>query len=722
MKKIIALLLFVVPASLFSQYTYNYLQIQHPQQTWRYGQGTIDQAVVSIRPKGNYVLYDMYLTISANGLGFYSSDSVEAQMEFALPKGAIVSDLWLWIDDNTIMKGLILDRWTASNIYENIVKRRRDPALLMKNSDLQYSLRIYPMVGTSYRKVKISYFVPANFNNSNVSAAIPTNIFQLSKNPLQKSTIFYWPSDGFSNPGFREFSNGFEKAARFDTVSGKNYFYGEIPASAMNSSVTLTTNSTVNKVFVGSYENILKTGAGYFQVSFNPATLFNIGTAQKVVFLFEFDESRSSYSTLSLINSLKSFLLSNFSSKDSFNLIFSGTQIKRIKLSGWIGGDSTSINTQFDLITQNLLQNSSNMQALITDGIDFIRNNGNTGALWLLAGSDKYNSYTTVNPAIQSISELVKPTIPIHITDISNWNVGYSYFNNKYYYGNDYFYENLSRITGSVFTSYRQNASLQTNFQAVLDQIRGTIKSFDMITRIENGFCSNRFTTTSTTASDVAVDKTITQIGKYNGQFPFILEVAGIYQNQPLITKVTIHDSSITKLDNSLETIWAGNYIAALEAQPQSNSNTKSIIDASLTYRVLSKYSAFLALEPSDTLKACLTCRDETKLVFVDESNNPTIPTNDSLLAAYPNPFNPETKLKMRLLEGATGDNSSLRIFNMLGQVVKSLDISSAIAGKFTEVTWRGISDDGKKVSSGVYFAVLSTPTKRQTIKLILTK
>jgi hypothetical protein len=240
MKKFIIYLILIAPLSLFSQYTYNYLQIQHPQQTWRYGQGTIEQVVVSIRPKGNYVQHDLYLTISARGLGFYLYDSVEVQMEFALPKGAIVNDLWLWIDDNTIMKGLILDRWTASNIYENIVKRRRDPALLMKNSDLQYSLRVYPMVGTSSRKVKISYLLPANFNGGNVTSIIPVNIFQLSKNPLSKATVFFWPSDGFSNPRFMEFPNGFENSTRFDTVSEKNYFYGEIPASAIDLGFTLT--------------------------------------------------------------------------------------------------------------------------------------------------------------------------------------------------------------------------------------------------------------------------------------------------------------------------------------------------------------------------------------------------------------------------------------------------------------------------------------------------
>jgi Ca-activated chloride channel family protein len=722
MKCIMIFALLALTSTLSAQYTYNYLQIQHPQQTWRYGQGSIDQAVVSMRPKGNYVQHDVYLTISAKGLGFYSYDSVEVQMEFSLPKEAIVNDLWLWIDSVTVMQGLILDRWTASSIYENIVKRRRDPALLMKNSDLQYTLRIYPMVGTSYRKVKISYLMPVTVGGSSVASPLPMNVFRLSKTPLNKVTVFYWPADGYTSPKFMEFANGFESIPRTDTETGKPFFYGEIQNKYISNAVTLQAGAPATTVFVGKYENILKPGEGFFQVSFNPATVFKISTAQKVVFLFEFDESRSSYSTISLLNSMKSFILTNFSSKDSINLIFSGSQIKRVKLTGWIGGDSASVKAAFDLVTQGMLQNSANLQALLTDGIDFIRSNGNSGALWLVAGSDQFNYHTVVNPAIQSLAELLKPTIPIHITDVSNWNVTYSYFNNKYYYGNDYFYENLTRITGSVFTSYRQSSTLQTNLQSILDQIRGTIKSFDMITRIETGFCSNRYTSASTLSSEIGIDKTITQIGKFNGSFPFILEVAGLYRDKTISERITVYDTSVAKLDRTLETIWAGNYITALEALPQSNANTKAIIDASLSYRVLSKYSAFLALEPNDTLKACLTCRDETKLVPVQRQPAALVPTTDSLISAYPNPFNPETKLRVRLPQGINGRQSALKIFNVLGQEVRTFDLSDIPSGGAAEIRWDGMSKNGGIVSSGVYIAVLTTPVRSQSVKLVMTR
>jgi Ca-activated chloride channel family protein len=108
---------------------FDQLWIQHPQQQFRQGQGTIEQAMISIRPQGLYMEYGLYLTFSARGLSFTARDSVEVRFFFDLPAEAIVHDLWLWVGDE-IVRAKIYDRWTASSIYENIVRRRRDPAIL----------------------------------------------------------------------------------------------------------------------------------------------------------------------------------------------------------------------------------------------------------------------------------------------------------------------------------------------------------------------------------------------------------------------------------------------------------------------------------------------------------------------------------------------------------------------------------------------------------------
>ena len=96
------------------------LTVSDPQRAWRIDQGVVEEATFEVHPQGIYTAIDMYLTFSAKGLGYQNSDTLEVVLDFELPGGSIMIDSWLWIDD-IIVKADILDRWTASGIYEEIV-------------------------------------------------------------------------------------------------------------------------------------------------------------------------------------------------------------------------------------------------------------------------------------------------------------------------------------------------------------------------------------------------------------------------------------------------------------------------------------------------------------------------------------------------------------------------------------------------------------------------
>ena len=66
----------------------------------------------------------------------------------------------------------------------------------------------------------------------------------------------------------------------------------------------------------------------------------------------------------------------------------------------------------------------------------------------------------------------------------------------------------------------------------------------------------------------------------------------------------------------------------------------------------------------------------------------------------YPNPFNPETTIKYQLPEA--GD-VKLEIYNMLGQVVRTLVNQHQNAGRYT-IQWDASNDYGQDLSSGIYF------------------
>ena len=75
-------------------------------------------------------------------------------------------------------------------------------------------------------------------------------------------------------------------------------------------------------------------------------------------------------------------------------------------------------------------------------------------------------------------------------------------------------------------------------------------------------------------------------------------------------------------------------------------------------------------------------------------------PTEFNLQQNYPNPFNPETVIKFSLSEDS---RVTLRVYNVLGQVVTTLVDEQKSAGEYS-VLWNGKNEQDRPVTSGVYF------------------
>ena len=98
--------------------------------------------------------------------------------------------------------------------------------------------------------------------------------------------------------------------------------------------------------------------------------------------------------------------------------------------------------------------------------------------------------------------------------------------------------------------------------------------------------------------------------------------------------------------------------------------------------------------------------------------NNPTVPTEFSLLQNYPNPFNPTTKISYNL---PSSGYVSLTVYDLLGREIASLVSSEQSAGQH-DVNWNGKSKIGTEVPSGVYLYTLNSGNFTSTKKMILMK
>jgi hypothetical protein len=105
-------------------------------------------------------------------------------------------------------------------------------------------------------------------------------------------------------------------------------------------------------------------------------------------------------------------------------------------------------------------------------------------------------------------------------------------------------------------------------------------------------------------------------------------------------------------------------------------------------------------------------------VLTLDALNVQTTPKEFALLQNFPNPFNPETTIKYEL---AASGQVELRIYNMVGQVVRTLVSERQAAGRYS-IRWDGKDDRGLSVSSGIYFYNLRAEKFNTVKKLMLLK
>ncbi|KAA3614091.1 MAG: T9SS C-terminal target domain-containing protein [Calditrichaeota bacterium] len=710
-RPILTVLFFLILTATFSTAS-NYLRVQDPQSWWKYGKGTIEEAVISVKPRGLYMECGLYLTLSGKGLGYSSADTLEIQYYFDLPEEAIVHDSWLWVEDE-IIRGKLLDKWTAASIYEDIVKRRRDPSILFKNSKTQYELRIFPMAGNESRKVKITFLLPTNWNANSVSCTLPVNMLNVSRYPISTFNILSWVNGEWKNPKISEFPDN--KFRPYDSEEFGNYLRADIPVESTQSSLNYTIDTPFdNGIYLNKYSGEHE---NYYQLALLPSQIAELGTAsKKVAFLFDHQSSKTDIKANDLLLNVKEVLYSNFTSQDSFNLFFTNLDIERVS-NHWVSADSITIETVFSNLEDDIISNYSSLPALLSNGIDFVQNNGNDGSLFLLSSSEQFGESSVANDLIDDLLAKMNPTLPIHVTDYANWSIGYNWIGGRYYRGNEYFYTNITRLTSANYKTTRTGQSLSELLLELSQSLGGFMTSFDLHTSLENGFCYGRFDFHPN--QTIYLNKPILQVGKYNGELPFKIDIAGEFNNIPFSSKVTINETDIFNTDSLNEEIWSGKYIHSLEKEEQTNDIVGEIVAKSLEERVLSLYTAFLCLEPSRGGEVCYDCLDESSLITdLYESQDVN---SDSLINVYPNPFNNQTKIQINLQKFNDLKNISIKIYNITGQVVKDFNSEINTSGKLN-ITWDGKNNLGSSVSSGTYFLIANNGQLKIVRKLLMIK
>ncbi|MCI0512987.1 T9SS type A sorting domain-containing protein, partial [candidate division KSB1 bacterium] len=322
---------------------------------------------------------------------------------------------------------------------------------------------------------------------------------------------------------------------------------------------------------------------------------------------------------------------------------------------------------------------------------------------------------------MKKIREISRDQIRIHVADFNKSRSNYQYISGIAYYANEYLLRNMTRTHHGEYFSILQNGHNGVLYSA-FGACNPSFQSFDFSVNPEFGYTYSRYELFKNSGLTLN-ENFIFQVGKFSGKLPFSLELNGETAGEAFHFNIKIPDSSICQMDTIPQILWGFEKIRDLLNFPNpNNGQIKEILDASIKNRILTPYSAFLALEPNDSVRASKNLFDETKLLSEVQATKLDSIDFDLKFNAYPNPFNSRTVLKISLPAVKSTDTARLTIYNVLGQVVQKFELTHIYQTRRLEVSWDGTDVNQQQVASGNYLAIFTLGNIRKSVRLCYVK
>lgn len=691
----------------FSSRADNKLLINHPHDPWKpVTGGNITDVSLDIFPNGLYVQHELTMTLNAPGQ-FAPTDSLEAVLTFDLPANSFIHDSWLWLDNTTIIRADIIERGKATNIYEGIVKRRRDPSLLVKNGPDNYQLNVYPMTVNYPRKVKITYSTPLIWNGDKTIFTLPASILRSSvvrpdlSVKLHSNSVFQQP--GCINYDMNTLQTGSGGGVVTLSVPPAKYVNTEAP-------ILYFSNPMSNGAWLAAHTPAA--GEGVYELAVDPAQVTGNAVSRKLVLILDHPMTGAYYSVYSLAEAksmLKELLYTRFRDIDSFNVFYVDNGTVQQAFSDWTVVDPVHIATAVDAISNAASSGQVQMENLLKTALAFsqTRSSTHTQAI-LLSNNSNFPGGAPVDTIVSRVkNHLGSFKNKLHVINYIGFD---SWFGGSPVRGSEMLFRSLTQATGGNYYQYADRKYVRVgNTYIYLFGLDGerilsdlawgmgtTTNMYNINLPLSAGFTYSTFPLNGISRfSNAGV---YTETGRYygslgNGNIDVQVALGGNLVSQQLPVSVVPATGHAMKG-------WVFAYINSLAAM--GNTFNAEIIDSSINNRVLCDLTAFLALEDGDTINA-ITNKD-------DNGNNPVsvpqVPGAQEWVKIFPNPF------AERLQFSFSVPADRIDIYDMQGRTVLSV-----LLNKATSFTWDGRDGQGRSLAAGIYLIKVRAGERSLTLK-----
>ena len=667
-----------------------------------------------VRRQGVYFEHNIYIEFAYDFQSWFfkNYNELELSWTFSMPENVIMHQLFYWQGDS-VFQADVMDRWTAEQMFNEKSSPLREPALLTMSSptyhgEVRFQLRLFPIVRSKSQRILIRYLVPAVATSGKLRTWLP--ISQLTTpqgDGTEELEIIYRYKEslgaapeliGHQQVEFEQYGSDYA------WVTTRPIAYGEFLELVVPSPIS-------GDAYLTTYTSNDST---YYELAVYPPPLQATNRNRKMLILVDYNTlNTDGVSSDLLLTSLKETLLRSFTEQDSIAVLSTFDRVVQPH-GGYLPCTDDNLDDIMSVLFGELFLPLSLSQDLLNAAARFLRDYGTAELLWLTNRNDLVGREEDAHEYALDIINIFPPGTTIHMIDLENkrgllYREDYGYVTQNFYV----FYQITHMTGGNLF--FLRFHPLKTALSAVFFEKNAHYEQLEIQTRMASGYTYDR-ADFSLFQGYYPLDFPKIQTGRLDGDFPMTVTIIGRNNEQINKKEIIIQEQDVEIGNKAVATAIHGRNLQEMAHQRQSNWLISEMVDLSVQNRVLTAYSAFI-----------VPVLGEANHIpnFVDETQTPVAVTTeaDSLLlfSAAPNPFNPATVFKVVVPQGLAGEDLILTLYNILGEQVKQVTLTAVDAGQHA-VRWDAKNEQGRAVSAGTYFAVITMKNVRQTIKVLFLK
>ena len=509
---------------------------------------------------------------------------LEGYYIFPIPKNAVINEFEMEINGKMVSAEL-LDANKARQIYEDIVRQIKDPALLEYSGQGIFKVRIFPIEPMSKKKIKISYREDLDSDNGMFEYVYPLNTEKFSAKPVKSVSV------KVNLKTNKEIKNIYSPTHSIDVVNKDNHnaiisFEEENTKPDIDFKLYYSTDNDDIGISLLTY----KTGSvdGYFLLTASPSFIIDDEQIDPKDIVFVLDVSGSMVGD-KLSQAKKSLLycVNNLNKNDAFDIVRFSTEA--YSLFGKVEtADGTNINRAEKFINDLKAVGGTNIEEALNLALKEKSNRNRTKIIVFITDGKPTIGETSDERLLKNIAKINSQN-----TRIFTFGIGNDL--------NTYLLDKITEQTKAYRTYISENEDIEIKISGFYDKVQSPVLT--NLTLLVGGNIKT-FQTYPNNLPDLFKGSIVTIFGRYSGSGSSKITLSGNIKDEK---KSFYLNADFTKNNdeyNFIPPLWASRRIGYLLDQIRLNGEDKELVDEitqlAREHGIVTPYTSYLIMEDEE--------------------------------------------------------------------------------------------------------------------------